>query len=57
MRTIIPIHSVQPGGIFRESETEYFQRLAREHAHHQRRDRRQRLVRKLTRRSSERKPA
>lgn len=57
MRTIIPLNSVQPGGVFRESETDYFQRLAREHAHAQRRDRRQRLVRKLTRRSSERKPA
>lgn len=57
MNTIIPFHSVRHGGVFRENETEYFQRLAREHVHAQRRERRQRLVRKLTRRSAERKPA
>jgi hypothetical protein len=57
MRTVIPFHSDQPsGGLFRENETEYFQRLAREHVRTERRDRRRRMVRKLTRRTAERKP-
>jgi hypothetical protein len=58
MSTVIPFHSDQgSGGVFRESETEYFQRLAREHVRIERRDRRRRLVRKLTSRTSARKPA
>jgi hypothetical protein len=57
MRTVIPFHSDQTsGGRFRENETEYFQRLAREHVRAERRDRRRRMVRKLTRRTPERKP-
>jgi hypothetical protein len=57
MSTIFPIHS-QERRPLRETEHEYFVRMAREHARNQRRARRERMIRKLTRRpSAERRPA
>jgi hypothetical protein len=49
MRTNFDIYSdgAQPG--MRETETQFFTRMAREHARTQRRERRQRMMRKLIR--------
>ncbi|MGN6380955.1 MAG: hypothetical protein ACTHNU_18530 [Gaiellales bacterium] len=52
------IHSGNTRVNARESETEYFTRLAREHSRNQRRERRQRMLRKLIRRAPrDRRPA
>jgi hypothetical protein len=50
MRNNYSIYSdgVQPA--VRETETEFFTRMAREHARNERRERRQRVMRKLIRR-------
>ena len=50
MKTIFPVHSVEPRGS-RETEYEFFSRMAREHAQTQRRERRERMLRKLIRRT------
>jgi hypothetical protein len=53
MRDMRTNHSIYSDGFqpaMRESETEYFTRMAREHASNQRRERRQRVMRKLIRR-------
>jgi hypothetical protein len=52
MNTIFPIHSAAKQRPLRETEHEYFVRMAREHARTQRRARRERVLRKLTRRPS-----
>jgi hypothetical protein len=56
MNTIFSIHSESRP--HRETEVEYFTRMAREHARSERKARRERMIRKLTRRPvAERRPA
>lgn len=51
MRSNYSIYSDGARPAVRESETEFFTRMAREHARNQRRERRQRVIRKLVRRA------
>jgi hypothetical protein len=58
MATIFYIRSDAPRTQVRETEHEYFTRLAREHTHNRRRARRQRVLNKITRRAPrDRRPA
>jgi hypothetical protein len=54
MRNDYDLYSDRVQPAMRESETEFFTRMAREHASNQRRERRQRMIRKLTRRAPRR---
>jgi hypothetical protein len=57
MASIFYIHSDKPRTQVRETEHEYFTRLAREHTQIRRRARRQRVLNKITRRAPDRRPA
>jgi hypothetical protein len=57
MRTIYNIHSVQKNPLGRETEEQYFVRLANERTRQRRAERRGKLVRKLGLRKPERRPA
>jgi len=57
MRTIYNIHSVRRPDLGRETEEQYFSRLANERRRQQRSARRAKMVRKLGLRRPERRPA
>jgi hypothetical protein len=57
MTSIFYIHSDQPRTQVRETEHEYFTRLAREHTQNRRRARRERVLNKITRRAPRGRPA